>query len=365
MVYAPLRTSAATTFPAPSVDKMYIDSRELKRIRHCSTALTRLILYALAPDQDVLNVSEYPSLKDIRQAIAAPVASSWSSANTNKEARSALPTKIAQGRALDRLRPIYEAQRTRGPAVINGEPMVQAELYLQLAHPINTWLGTRYSRTAEHSGSGKGRSWGVPGPLPRKHTRREVHLPYWGFQVHKDYTAGILSKKLGQAQLSGKPDFLLYVSHHEHPALGEVKTPWSVERAMLERVFTNTLDGIYEWSPKFRSRGASNDRVPVGVGDHTIRQMWGELHHHQSRLTFFANGEDFIFAFKTGDNELTFSDFIHWDNPELYLVFMGFTMFASDAALTQSVNDPNYDLNILNKIKEDLIRDNECRLKYI
>lgn len=45
--------------------------------------------------------------------------------------------------------------------------------------------------------------------------------------------------------------------------------------------------------------------------------MWGELHAHQSRLAFFSSGEHHMLVFKTDDDELTFSDFICWDDPEL------------------------------------------------
>lgn len=43
---------------------------------------------------------------------------------------------------------------------------------------------------------------------------------------------------------------------------------------------------------------------------------------------------------------------------------MGFTMFATDAVLTQETGSEDYDVCILNKIKQEVCSVDECRLEY-
>ena len=93
---------------------------------------------------------------------------------------------------------------------------------------------------------------------------------------------------------------------------------------------------------------------------HLCIQFWGELKANNCRLGFISNGTHVIFAFRTAEQELTFSDFIRWDDTELYLVFLGFTMFAADCCLIQPKDSQTREAVVLAKIIDDICIPEEC-----
>ena len=90
------------------------------------------------------------------------------------------------------------------------------------------------------------------------------------------------------------------------------------------------------------------------IRPHSLKYCEGQFEALSCTTAFISNGKHVIFVFKTGNEGLTFSDFIRWDDKELYLVFLGFTMFAADCALTQYKSARDYDVNILEKILTDI-----------
>lgn len=138
LVQTPLKTGNTSTAPARAVEDLHLKNLELVRIRHCSTALSRLAQHALAPCQEILNKDEYPNAAVVKRTLPGPVASSWSDDNTEKHLRSSLPSFTQQGRALDRLAAAYLTQCLRAPVAVNCEHAVQTQVYTQLIDIINT-----------------------------------------------------------------------------------------------------------------------------------------------------------------------------------------------------------------------------------
>lgn len=143
LVTAPLRTLKNSTAPAKKVEALYLGDRELKQLRFCSKILGRLARYALAPGQALLNETEYPPDGVLRTPLDGSSASSWSDQNTREAARSSLPSPRQQAKTLERLAPLYIAQRLRPPAVVNSEIALQHEIYTQLLDVTNTWVNVR------------------------------------------------------------------------------------------------------------------------------------------------------------------------------------------------------------------------------
>lgn len=79
--------------------------------------------------------------------------------------------------------------------------------------------------------------------------------------------------------------------------------------------------------------------------------MWGEFNAYQTRFGVFVNGEHVAFVIRTRRDELTFSDFLSWEDREVYMAFLGFSMAAVDAVLGGPARHySNRVRNIINRI---------------
>ncbi|KAI0060222.1 hypothetical protein BV25DRAFT_968898 [Artomyces pyxidatus] len=184
-------------------------------------------------------------------------------------------------------------------------------------------LKTRYREQPESWKPGSGRHW----MLASHSSEPESVLPHWSFAVFKNKEWGTQSKLSDKTAKAGACDGLLFAKLFDNPALLEIKTWWTVSQTILTREFEATAErkGRFYWTPAARKDNS---------GKAFVKQIWGELNAYQSRFGAFVNGRHIAFVLRTRRNELTFSDFIEWEDREVYTAFLGFSMAAIDVVLS-------------------------------
>ncbi|KAI0060766.1 hypothetical protein BV25DRAFT_1917584 [Artomyces pyxidatus] len=331
LIASPLRTSKDShTKVARSVHELVENGESLDRIRHSRHLVGFLSKYCLARDQTLLNGPFHPGHPAFQPDANPP--SSWSDSNTF---RGTIPNALDQARVLGQLRDLYLVQTGRPTVIVNGEPAIATQFFSQVCEPINMMLKMRYRENGP-LWRANGGEWLLP---PGQHRPESLH-PQWSPPVFENRKQGTQSKRLPKTPRAGDADGILSASLHSHPAFMEIKTWWAVSKRRLMHQFNliSASSGQFVWVGHDDSYGF-------------IKQIWGEFNAYQTRLAAFVNGEHIAFVIRTRRNELTFSDFVAWEDREVYTAFLGFSMVAADAVLSGPPHHYNARLrDIINRI---------------
>lgn len=241
-----------------------------------------------------------------------------------------LPSPESQAVALDEIAAEYLVQAQRDPVKVNCEFSVQTQVQRQIFDITNARMKTRYALTGADKTSYLRRHWLVP-PAYRNRPEeilQETSYPCWGTPLSADATKGLVSR--GWTSQAGVADMALYAMPNVVAAVGEVKPSWI--QVLSQGRFEEMFNTVAERDGKFtflRYR-ESPDSATCNAA---IRQMWGELLATQTRLGAFTNGHFVMFYARTGDQELTFSDLLDWEDLRVHDAFAGLSLAAADSVL--------------------------------
>ncbi|KAI0060200.1 hypothetical protein BV25DRAFT_967408 [Artomyces pyxidatus] len=318
LIGAPFRTSKSShTIITQEIQALPDRGEPLNSIRHSSQMVGFLSKYCMARDQTLLN-GAFNANHPAFQPDAHPP-SSWEDFNSHL---GRIPDAHEQARVLHKLRDLYLVQAGRSATMVNGEPAVVSQVFAQICEPINVMLKTRYREGANSWRPGTGHHWMLPNGA---HTTPNMS-PQWGNAVFNNKKFGTQTAELDDVLRAGDPDGILFATLRDYPALLEIKTWWSVSRSDLDEIFEtiSSVGGKFIWGDLMADSAALS----------LIKQMWGEFNAYQTRLGIFVNGRHIAFVIRTCRNELTFSEFLDWEDREVYTAFLGFSMLAIDAVLS-------------------------------
>ncbi|KAI0030982.1 hypothetical protein K488DRAFT_87280 [Vararia minispora EC-137] len=241
--------------------------------------------------------------------------------------RAGIPSADQRSRVIQHLAQLYSAHCFRKPSPVSCEAAVVAEFHAQVASFVAVWLQLRYDHNARDNDAKH--LWVCNNQLVSGQEQWDDFLssiayPFWGFPVQEDHEYGVLTQStLPEKTRSNNADLLLYASPDEHPAFAEVKAWWVVPMKFIEAFLVKTSDrnGKPRWSAP-----AKGDFASVNW----LKQFWAEHFSYACRFSLFTNGQGVLFGIRTGNHELTFSNWVHWSDPELYTIFLGFCMVALD-----------------------------------
>ncbi|KAI0308847.1 hypothetical protein OF83DRAFT_1180301 [Amylostereum chailletii] len=306
------------TLPAKSVFELYKGpATRLDSIRYGPKIIARLAKYPLSNEQAIAQNAINPNLL-ANHPVNADVGDTWNSTWEMTEGNASIPSATKQVEALEvfhhQISGIAQSQFFKWARIVNGEEDVIREVDRQWMEPIRVMCRMRYDRNAGNSGEGPGRSWKVAKGLTRaerEEVKQHAEFPYWGPAVPKDTKA---------PSGAGQPDFVVHVTASHIGSVGEGKHAWGMEARNLRRVI-RAEDGSHLW-------GHTSTAALL------LRQIWGELVWCTSRFGFWTNGRSWVFYVRNRVNEISFSDFLEWSDPEVLRVLTGMTYVSSDAILT-------------------------------
>lgn len=174
-----------------------------------------------------------------------------------------------------------------------------------------------------------------------------ARFPIWTRQVIGDHLTG-------GRNAPGLPDFLLYAyphdadaaSPHNHPAIAEVKTPWTYTVNHFRDIWdgnnlavVNNLGNNALLPPhcSFVRQGTTvghkllhQVRRPnqINITTSEVNQLWGELHFFRANLGVWTNGRLVALCIKTNNNTLVFTEYKSWSDPEVPLALAGLSFLA-------------------------------------